>query len=123
MCFGFIDTNGNYYEIAGFTERLQNPDQKVPIRPSKYHIWSNGEWVFSNDLWRQEYAIPKARELLTEADRVARQYETQKAAQLGTTDTEEIYNQVLVYMQQIRDTVLTMTPDSEIWPDKPAWKG
>lgn len=121
MCYGFIDSNGNYYEIAGFTERLSNPDQCVPLRPSKYHIWVDGEWLFSIDKWRRDYIMPKARELLAEADAVARQYETQKAAQLNTTDTEEIYNATLVYMQQIRDLVLTVTPETEIWPEKPAW--
>ncbi len=121
MCYGFIDSNGNYYEIAGFTERINIPDQQVPLRPSKYHIWAAGEWVFNLEKWRHEYVLPKARELLAEADTVARQYETQRAAQLPTTDTEEIYNETLVYMQQIRDLVVSMTPEAEIWPEKPEW--
>ena len=39
--FGFIDSNGNYYEadknITGATE--------VPCRPSQFHSWVNGAWA------------------------------------------------------------------------------
>lgn len=58
---------------------------------------------------------------MAEADAIARRYETQKAAQLETTDTEEVYNQTLVYMQQLRDLMVTMIPEDENWPEKPTW--
>ncbi len=118
--FGFLDQNGNYYEVAEWPKRFKMPeDQPVPIRPSPYHIWVG--WSFSVDKWRQGYVVPKAQMLLTEADAIARRYETQKVAELLTTDTEEVYNQTLMYMQQLRDLMVTMTPESETWPEKPAW--
>lgn len=117
--YGFIDKNGNYYEVAEWPKRFRmSDDQPVPIRPSPYHVWVG--WAFSVEKWRQEYVIPKTQKLLTEADAVARRYETQKAAELPTTDTEEVYNQTLIYMQLLRDLMVSMTPD-ETWPERPAW--
>ncbi len=118
--FGFINKNGNYYEVAELPKRFHIPDdQMVPIRPSPYCIWVG--WVFSVEKWRQEYVMLKAQRLLAEADVIARRYETQKSAEIPTTDTEEVYNQTLIYMQQLRDLMVTMTPETETWPEKPAW--
>lgn len=118
--YGFIDKNGNYYEIAELPKRFRMPDdQPIPIRPSPYHVWVG--WVFNVEKWQQEYVIPKAQELLVEADAIARRYETQKAAGLPTTDTEEVYNQTLIYMQLLRDLMVSMTPETETWPERPAW--
>lgn len=55
----WITPDGNYYE----GENVAQGSIQVPQRPSQYHAWTNGEWVFSPVLKRASLKPLSARQV------------------------------------------------------------
>lgn len=102
-------TDAEYYESIGMTEQ--------DVEKS----W-NGDWYLVG--YAPEKPVEqKAAEVRSERDRRIdairwriERYQTQKAAGLETTDTDEHYKAILLYVQALRDI-----PEQEGFPDAIEW--
>lgn len=80
------------------------------VEVEKEPVFVNGNFYFAGEAPAEEYSAELAAEARAERDRRIdavrwriERYQTQKAADLPTTDTAEQYQALLIYVQALRD--------------------
>ena len=99
------------------------PDSLTLAKPGDYDSFNftTGAWAFDLEKWRSAMVRPTRNDLLDAADQRVRRYDYRVRAGLPPKESAEKINELLQYMQVLRDLPNNenLTPENLTWPEVP----
>lgn len=99
------------------------PENLTAEKPGKYQVFdrTTNAYVFDRGTWLDEAVRPDRDKALLAADNRVRRYDLQLRAKLSPTETADKIEELLQYMQKLRNLPNneSLTPENLTWPEVP----